>query len=322
MMKPSEESQTTMPMRILLATSELNPYSKSGGLADMVAALAKSLGRAGHQVGVVTPLYRGVREAHPDLSRIGYRLSLPLGPDIVEAGVWTAEPHPGLTIYFIDQPEFYDRASLYHEHGSDYPDNARRFIYFSECVAHLARHLPWHPEIVHLHDWQTGLVPLLVRHQQLAEGWGTAPRTCLTIHNLAYQGVFPSEQFQWTNLPWETFMRNGVEFYGQMNCMKSGLWNADSLTTVSPRYAREITTPAFGCNLDGVLRERQSRLTGILNGVDYDEWTTRDNPHLGASYTEADMKGKVANKMALQKELGLAVRPEVPLFASITRLTE
>src|SRR5438105_7601152 len=172
-------------MRILLASSEVHPYSKSGGLADMVGALAKWLGRAGHQVGVVTPLYRGIFERFPEIKKLDWWLDLPLGPYRTTAEVWTLEPSPGVTIYFINQPIFYDRANLYQENGIDYTDNAQRFIFLSKCVAHLARFLPWQPEVVHVHDWQVALVPLLMQHQRLTEGWANLPGTCLTIHNLA-----------------------------------------------------------------------------------------------------------------------------------------
>lgn len=309
-------------MKLLLASSEVHPYSKSGGLADMVAALAKALGGAGHQVGLVTPLYRGIRERFPDLRWFDYRIDVPLGLDRAAAQVWTHEPSPGVTVYFIDRPEFYDRASLYNESGWDYPDNAQRFIFLSKSVVHLARYLPWQPEIVHVHDWQVGLVPLMILHQRLHEGWHTAPPSCLTIHNLAYQGNFARDQYGLTNLPLDYFNPRGVEFWGQLNCLKAAINYANVLTTVSPRYAREITTPDFGCSLDPVLRERHNALVGILNGVDYDEWNTTQNPHLKHPYSVGDISGKALNKAELQREMGLPVEPNVPLFGSITRLAD
>lgn len=161
-----------------------------------------------------------------------------------------------------------------------YSDNADRFIFFSKCIAHLARHLPWRPDIVHVHDWQTGLVPALMLHQQRAEGWGSPPRTCLTIHNLAYQGIFPPSAFALTNLPPEYFTIEGAEFYGHLNCLKAGIAFADVITTVSLRYAREIMTEEFGYGLDGLLRRRRKHFFGILNGVDYEEWNPTHDPYL------------------------------------------
>jgi len=308
-------------MKILLASSEVHPYSKTGGLADMAGALAKAVARAGSEVALVTPLHRGILERFPDVHHFDYHLDLPLGPRRVQAQVYRRHWQKGLTVYFIRQPEFFDRPELYQEHGEGYPDNAARFIFFSKCVVHLARYLPLAPQMVHVHDWQVGLVPLMIRHQKSHAGWGTAPHTCLTVHNLAYQGVFASSEYQLTNLPWDYWFR-GVEFHGAMNCLKAGICHADVLTTVSPRYAREILTETFGYGLDGVLRQRQDALFGILNGVDYDEWKTRANPFLEHGFSVANLRGKANCKRDLQQELGLPVRPHVPLFGNISRLID
>lgn len=309
-------------MNILLASSELHPYSKSGGLADMVGALAKAMARAGHEVAVVTPLYRGIQERFPDIAPFAWDLQIPLGKQIVAGGVRVLRPMERLTIYFIDQPGFYQRGSLYQENGADFPDNAERFIFLSKAVVNLARYLPLRPEIVHLHDWQVGLVPALILDQKQGAGWVDAPKSCLTIHNLAYQGIFPSSAFDLTGLPPEYFQPEGVEYFGGINCLKAGLVYSDALTTVSPRYAREITTEAFGCNLDGILRRRQSMLTGILNGVDYDEWTTEENSSLRHSFSVADLDGKRATKRELQAEMGLPQDDGIPLFGNISRLAD
>jgi starch synthase len=309
-------------MKLLLASSEVHPYSKTGGLADMVGALAKSLARAGHQIGLVTPLYAGVREKLPDLKPSSIKLDLPLGARNVPGKIWTLSPVENLTIYFIDQPEFYFRHSPYLQpDGISYPDNDERFIFFSKAIVHLARHVV-KPDLVHVHDWQAGFVPLLLRHEKLTGGWIDAPPTCLTIHNLAYQGTFPAWRYMFTNLPWDYFNSSGVEFYGQMNCLKAGIAFADLVTTVSPRYAREIATQEYGCGLEGLLQARQKDLVGILNGVDYDEWNTTHNAHLKHPYSIDDFSGKIANKLDLQKELGLPVDPNIPLFGSITRLAD
>lgn len=307
-------------MKILLASSEVHPYSKTGGLADMVGALAKYLAQAGQKVGVVTPLYSGIREKFPALQPGNIRVRLPLGDRFVEAEIWTLEPVPNLTLYFVDQPDFYQRAALYQEGGRDYIDNAARFFFFSKVVAHLARTLPLRPDVVHTHDWQTGLVPLLIHHAAVQGAWRKAPRTCFTIHNQAFQGSFPWTDYPLTNLPWDYFTPHGVEFYGGLNCLKAGVVYSDLITTVSSRYAREITTEEFGCGLDGVLRNRQKSLLGILNGVDYDEWKTTGNPFLRHPYSLDNLAGKMENKTALQEEFGLPVTAEIPLFGTITRL--
>ena len=268
--------------------------------------MGKALAEAGHRVGVVTPLYRGIRERFPELKKLDWHTDLPLGARRAQAEVWTLEPIQGLTIYFIHQAEFYERAGLYGEKGADYADNGARFIFFSKAVIHLARYLPWQPEVVHTNDWQTGLVPLMMLHQKLQEGWGNLPRTCLTIHNLAYQGVFPAEQYALTNLPQDYFNIYGAEFYGNLNCLKAGIAYADVITTVSPRYAREITLPEFGCGLDDLLRKRHKVLFGILNGVDYEEWRTTKNPFLKTSLFFAEPGGQDGEQNRSAKRAGTA----------------
>src|SRR6266404_5484916 len=309
-------------MKILLASSEVHPYSKTGGLADMVGALGKTLARGGHEVGIVTPLYSGIRERFAELKPLDMPLDFPLGTKRVQGEVSCLERGPGFTVYFIEQPAFYQRPALYGSNGVDYADNAERFIFFSKAVGHLALHLPWQPELLHVNDWQTGFAALFIRHRRKPAGQGSAPRICTTIHNAAYQGVFPQAQFALTNLPWDYFNPGAVEFYGQMSCLKAGIAGADVITTVSPRYAREITTEEFGAGLDGLLRYRQGALTGILNGVDYEEWNTLNNPYLKHPYSADSLEGKTANKLELQKELGLPGDASIPLFASIGRLVE
>jgi starch synthase len=308
-------------MNILLASSEVFPFSKTGGLADMVGALARALANAGQEVCVVTPLYRGIRKKFPAIKKVDWHFSLPMGLSWLQAELWELDLARGLKVYFIHHPGFFDRAGIYHEDNISYADNAERYILFSKCVVHLARYLPRRPDIVHVHDWQVGLVPALML-QQKSEGWGNPPPTCLTIHNLAYQGVFPAKAFPLTNLPESFFHTEGTEFFGLLNCLKAGIAYADFITTVSPRYAREITTEEYGCGLDGVLRRRQKHLTGILNGVDYGEWNTTKNPHLFKPYSAGRMAGKKLNKLELQKHFGLPVDDSIPLFGTISRLAE
>src|SRR5205814_1652094 len=203
-------------MNVLLASSEVHPYSKTGGLADVVGALAKALARTGHRVGVVTPLYLGVRERLSELKRMDLSLELPLGVHQVRGELWALDAAPGLTFYFVDQPGFYQRAGLYQKDGVDYPDNAERFIFLAKTVAHLAGRLDWRPEVVHLNDWQVAFAALYLKEARRRAAQSNGPRTCMTIHNLAYQGVFPASRFGLTNLPWDYFVPDHVEFYGQL----------------------------------------------------------------------------------------------------------
>jgi len=309
-------------MKILQASSEVHPYSKTGGLADMVAALSKSLAGSAQEVVLVTPLYRGIRDRFPEIQPFDWHIELPLGPRRVEARVWQIRWQPRLTVYFVDQPGFFDRSAPYQENGRDFADNPERFIFFSKCVVHLARYLAFQPDIVHVHDWQVGLVPALIREQRVHDGWGSAPGTCLTIHNLAYQGLFSRAAFELTNLPLDYFHPGGVEYFGGLNCLKAGIAYADTLTTVSPRYAREILTETLGCGLDPILRERRLSLRGILNGVDYSEWNSRKDPYLDHPFTPRARSGKLLEKLRLQEDLLLARRRNVPLFGSVTRLVD
>jgi len=308
-------------MKILLASSEVFPFSKTGGLADMVGALARALANEGHWARVVTPLYRGIREKFPAMRKVDWSFDLPMGLQHVPAELWELDVVSGLKIYFIDQPDYFNRAGIYQENHHSYADNAERYIFFSKCVVHLARYLAWRPDVVHVHDWQVALVPALILQQKM-DGWGNPPPSCLTIHNLAYQGVFPEEAFALTNLPESIYHTEGAEFFGLLNCLKAGIAYADFITTVSPRYAREITTEEYGCGLDGMLRRRHKDLAGILNGVDYAEWNTTKNPHLIKPYSIGRMAGKKFNKLELQKFFGLPVDESAPLFGTISRLAE
>ena len=309
-------------MNILLASSEVYPYSKTGGLADMVAALGKYLGESGAQVGLVTPLYRGVLERFESIEQLDLTLEVDLGSHVETATICRLEAAEGFTIYFVDHVHFYQRSGIYGENSQDYSDNAQRFLFLSRITLQLMEHLDWAPQLIHVHDWPVAMLPALLR-QQVAEGWLLeAPKTLLTIHNLAYQGVFPASEFALANLPGEYYHPDGIEFYGQMNFLKAGIVYADHVGTVSPSYAEEILTAEFGCGLEGVLGERKDALTGILNGVDYSEWNTTENPHLEQAFSVDDLAGKARAKEALQRDLVLPVDPARPLFGMISRVVE
>lgn len=309
-------------MNILIGSSEVQPYSKTGGLADMTSALAKYLGAAGAKVGLVTPLYRGVAEQYPEIQRTDRTVEVVLGSRREVAEIWEYQPSENLTVYFVDHVHYFQRAGIYGENNQDYPDNAERFLFLSKVLLKLTFDLPWRPDLVHVHDWQVAMYPLLL-HQAVFEGRVEAPpKTLCTIHNLAYQGVFPAHDWPLTNLDGRFFSPNAAEFFGQMNFLKAGIIFADHVSTVSPSYAEEILTPEFGCGLEGVLGDRKSELTGILNGVDYAEWNTTSNPHLTFPYEPNRMVGKGLEKKRLQQTLGLKVESKVPLFGVISRVVE
>ncbi len=299
-------------MRIAIVAPELVPFSKTGGLADVAGALPGAFAALGADVLTVSPLHRAVRKHR--LERDPRRIRVPLGGSTVEGGVARAG-----NAWFLEQDEFFDREGLYGTAQGDYTDNAARFAFFCRGALELLVQLGA-PDVVHVHDWQSGLVPIYLK--TLYADRFPRTRSVLTIHNLAYQGLFWHWDMPLTGLDWKHFNWRELEFYGKLSFLKAGLVFADALTTVSPTYAREIQTEELGCGMDGVLRERAGRLQGILNGVDYAEWDPQIDRHLAAPYGPAAPAGKARCKAALQARCGLAARPETPLVGMIGRLTE
>ncbi|HET9595379.1 MAG TPA: glycogen synthase GlgA [Anaeromyxobacteraceae bacterium] len=305
-------------MKILFVASEVAPFSKTGGLGDVAGALPVALAARGHEVHVVTPRYGFVEPAEARLERL---------PVTVEArgeggALWRGRLGAA-HVYLVEHLRFFGhRRGVYGEGGRDYADNAQRFAYLTRAALDLPRALHLQPDVVHLHDWPTALGAWLLRHERGQEAWRRRARAVYTIHNLAYQGVFPKEQMPSAGLPWEVFRYEAMEFYDQLNFMKAGIVFSDAITTVSPHYAREILTPEGGAHLDALLRQRASHLTGILNGIDDEAWDPARDRHLPARYGREDLSGKAACKAALQKELGLPVRRDVPLVAMVGRLAE
>lgn len=300
----------------------MQPFSKTGGLADVTAALGKYLGAAGVRVGVVTPLYRDILEAHKSIRQTERIVTARLGSQREGGRIYECEPSENWTIYFVDHQRFFQRDGIYGERNVDYTDNAERFLFFNKVLLELSRQIPWRPDVVHVHDWPAAMLPALLRNEAQTGNYPAPPKTLFTVHNLAYQGLFPAHWMPLTNLPPEYFAPSGMEFYGQMSFLKAGIVYADYVSTVSPSYAEEILSEEFGCGLQGVLGERRNRLTGILNGVDYAEWNTTNNPHLEHSYSPENMQGKADEKKRLQRDLDFPVDGQVPLFGIISRLVE
>lgn len=302
------------PLKILFAGSEVWPLAKTGGLADVAYALPRALQDMGADVRVVIPAYRGT------LDRLVERRPL-MRLEIRAQGftLWEGRlPGQDLKLWLVDYPGLFAReGDPYHDaHGQPWGDNAWRFGCFSEAVARLALGAAgWKPDVLHANDWQTGLAPawLSVEPQR--------PRTVFTIHNLAFQGIFGAEQFEYLGLPKALWRPEAVEWYGAMSFMKGGINCSDFITTVSPTYAREIQTPAFGCGLEGLLRDRRDRLSGILNGVDEDAWNPATDTHLAQRYTlDTLVEGKRTNREAVQRELGLAPDAAPALIGMVGRL--
>jgi len=304
-------------VEILFVASEVAPWSKTGGLGDVSASLPRALAERGHAVTVVTPRYGTIDPARHGLQPI-HRAVRVRGEATT---LWVKKDRA--PVYFLEHEQLFgSRRGLYGDSGGDYADNAERFAWLARAALALPSALGLRPRIVHLNDWQTGLVPFLLR-QEHAEDFALAgARTVFTIHNLAYQGVFPKAIVPSLGLPWGVFRYEEMEFHDQLSFMKAGLVFADALTTVSPTYAKEILGPEAGCGLDLLLRRREKDLTGILNGIDTHDWDPASDHHLVAPYSREDLAGKARGKALLQRELGLPVNPGVPLVALITRIAD
>jgi starch synthase len=304
-------------MEILFVASEVAPWSKTGGLGDVAAALPRALAARGHAVTVVSPRYGSIDPRAAGFVRRDGVLRIRGEP----AAAWVRRGKP--TFWLVEHERLFGaRRGIYGEHGRDFPDNAERFTFLSRAALALPGATGTRPQVVHANDWQTGLVPFLLRHEHAGDPHLAEARTVFTIHNLAYQGVFPKDVVPHLGLPWDVFRLEAMEFYDRLSFIKAGLVFADVLTTVSPTYAREIRTPQGGHGLDALLRDRASDLHGILNGIDAAEWNPATDPHLPAHYSATALAGKGRCKAALQGEMGLPVRPGVPLAAVVSRLAD
>ena len=287
-------------MKIVHAASELFPYVKTGGLADAAGALAATLAGKGHEVSVFLPGYRAALE-HPDAAGAERRLRLKIemGDQFLSGEVRSFSPRKNLTVYLICREEFFDRRQPYGNGERDYEDIADRFIFFGMAVVETLRLADLLADFVHSHDWQVALLPLLLRETERRHGVTLAVKTIFTIHNVAYQGLFPASTFGRTNLSEELNQVDGLEYYGQINLLKGGILFADRVTTVSPNYAKEIQTPEFGCGLEGVVQTRAEDIVGLINGVDTAVWNPSIDPLLPARYTAEESR----------RQAGLAARP-------------
>jgi starch synthase len=304
-------------MEILFVASEVAPFSKTGGLGDVAGALPAALAARGHEVAVVTPRYGSIERAAQRLERLSHVV------EVRGEACSLLVARGRAPVYFLEHERYYgSRRGLYGEHGHDYADNAQRFAFLARGALTLPRILGMRPHIVHLNDWQTALGAWLLRHGHSGDPALDRARSVYTIHNLAYQGIFGKETLAAVGLPWDVFRYEAMEFFDRLNFMKAGLVFSDALTTVSPSYAKEILTPEHGWGLDALLRHRRRDLHGILNGIDVHEWDPSRDPHLPAHFHAGDLSGKKACKAALQRELRLPVRYDVPLVGMVGRMVE
>lgn len=306
-------------MNILLAASEVAPFAKTGGLADVAGSLPRELYRLGHDVRIFMPLYRSVRKQADDLQPLLELPPLEINGVGRKGCLWQGNLQ-GVPVYFLEENRFFDREGLYGTARQDYEDNAERFGFFARALLASLPLVGFRPEVLHLNDWQTGLVPALLRTEAAADPFYADTATLMTIHNLGYQGLFPAETVQMLRLDPGLFTMEGLEYYGKVSFLKSGLVYADLINTVSETYCAEIQTPQMGHGFDGILRFRSERLFGVLNGIDDQVWNPQSDPALEAPYDADDLSGKQANKRRLQARLGLACDPGRPLLAMVTRL--
>lgn len=306
------------PLKILFAAAEVAPLMKTGGLADVAYALPKMLCEMGHDVRVAMPCYRGVPLEDRGVPVASCEAHL--GGGVVRGALRESIlPGTDVPLYLIEHEQFFDRERPYDSGGGEYQDNVARFSFFSRALLNGVRATGWRPDVVHCNDWHTALMPAYLKtHLAHDAFWGGTP-SLFTIHNLMYQGRYPAWLLPDTGLGWELFTPEYLEFYGDINLMKTGIAFADKVNTVSRRYAKEIQSEEFGHGLDGLLRHRSSDLSGILNGVDYSEWNPANDKHLPKFFDAEHLDARGACKEKLQEEFGLPKR-DVPLFGMATRL--
>lgn len=303
-------------MKVFFAASEMVPFAKTGGLADVAGALPDALMRRGIEVRVCIPCYRAVRDGLEAVQKALEGLEIPLGGELLAADVLETRTDQGVPVYAVEREDLYERPNLYGTSTGDYYDNLERFTFFCRAALQACRALEFEPDVIHCHDWQTGLIPPLLRESTFST------KSVFTIHNLGYQGLFRAGKMPVTGLDNRRYFHpEGIEYWGRISLLKAGVVYADAVTTVSPTYAEEIQAPEFGMGMEGVMRARRASLFGILNGADYTRWDPETDTFLPARYGPGRMAGKTLCKRALLEETGLDSRLEQrPVIGIISRL--
>ena len=310
-------------MNVLVVSSEAVPFVKTGGLADVAGALPLYLREVGVSTALMLPLYQKVTESGLKLTRERATIRVPLGEKVVEGAIWSGRiPESDVPVYFLQQDAFFNRPELYGEKGKDYADNSQRFIFFSRGCLEAIKALRLKPDVLHVNDWQTGLIPVYIKTLYKDDPDVAGIATLMTVHNLAYQGTFWHWDMPLTGLSWDLFNWTELEFYGKINFLKGGLVFADGLNTVSKTYAQEIQTEEYGAGLEGMLTQRRNELFGVVNGIDYRIWNPAIDPHIATQYSPDDLSGKADCKRALQSESNLSAEPRTPLIGIISRLDQ
>lgn len=308
-------------MKILVVASEVAPLAKTGGLADVAASLPKALKRMGHDARVIMPFYKSTATGEFPVRKARKSSEIPLGGEVFK-GYLRQTSIGDLPVYLLESKEFFSRDGLYGTPEGDYPDNPRRFAFFCRSVLQLLKKMDFRPDVIHCHDWQTALIPLLLKHELGDDPFFSRTAVIFTIHNLAYQGLFPPAALEEMGLDKSLFTTELLEYYGKVNVMKGGILTADVVSTVSENYCREIRTPELGCGLEGVLESRRDELYGILNGLDTDEWNPATDKRIFRNYSARALAGKIADKQDLQRALGLDLSRDIPLIGMVGRIVE
>ncbi|NQT29616.1 MAG: glycogen synthase GlgA [Candidatus Saganbacteria bacterium] len=306
-------------MKIFFVSSEVVPFAKTGGLADVAGALPKAIFRIGHDIRIFMPLYKKIDREKWGLKLVVSGIQLDLGNIKEDVDVYEARmPETNLVVYFVDNAHFKDRDELYCLGGKDYPDNCEAFLTFCKAAIPFLEKINWRPDIVHCNDWQSAPLVLYLKEKRKADPSWARCATVYSIHNMAYQGNFVKEKFSLLGLPQDVFA--SLEFYGQLSFTKAGVVCADVINTVSPTYAKEIQTKEYGCGMEDLLTKRSKDVYGILNGVDYEIWNPATDQNLVKRYSANTLSLKAQNKLALQKEQGLEVSENIPLIGIVSRL--
>ncbi|PQO30179.1 glycogen synthase GlgA [Blastopirellula marina] len=311
-------------LNILLASSEVYPFAKTGGLADVCGSLPLELRRLGQEIAVIMPAFRQCFTCGQPIEELPIYFDLPIGSKVVSGQLLKSYlPDSDIPVYLVKNNEYYDRPQLYREDGEDYQDNCERFVFFSRAILEAIRLLNLPVDLIHCNDWQTGLAPAYLDIEYAATPGYEKIATLLTIHNMAYQGNFWHWDMVLTGLDWKYFNMHQMEFYGHLNFLKTGIVFADSISTVSPRYGQEIQSSPLGCGLEGVLRDRSSVLSGVVNGVDYDKWNPATDDAIAVKFGVDDWEmGKPACKKALQQEFNLPTDPQAPIIGMVGRMAD
>lgn len=308
-------------LKIFFVSPEAVPFAKSGGLADVSGALPVALRESGADVRIIMPLYSSIKKSMFNPKPVIEDLTVTIDGIPLIFQIYESKPRKGIPAYFVAREDLFCRPNLYGDSSGDYYDNLERFSYFSHVALELAQQLDFKPDIIHCHDWQTGLIPALIKGPY-DEEFFSGTSVIFTIHNMGYQGIFPAHRFASTGLNKDDyFHQEGLEYWGNISLLKSGIVYADAVTTVSPTYAGEIRTPEFGLGMEGVLANRNESLFGILNGVDYTVWNPEKDRHIASTYSMKSMSGKTACKKDLIAEMSLdASLIDKPVFGLVSRL--